>query len=60
MSVTYQPTTGPHRRLRLEPRAADGGMWRYTEVWTGCQWRTEGREPVDVLTIEREGEAADV
>ncbi|MDS0280323.1 hypothetical protein NDI85_21290 [Halomicroarcula sp. S1AR25-4] len=60
LSVTYQPATGPHRRLRLEPRAADGGMWRYTEVWTGCRWRAEGREPVDVLAIEHGGEVADV
>ncbi|GGO03747.1 hypothetical protein [Haloarcula pellucida] len=56
LEVTYQPPAGPRRRVRFEPRAADGGMWRYTDVWTGCRWRQEGCEPVDMIDVERGGE----
>lgn len=54
LTVEFTPARGPRRRVRFEPRV-DGRHWRYTEVWTGCSWREEGRELVDDVAIDAEG-----
>lgn len=36
LEVTYEDASGTTRRVRFESRSP-AGMWRITEVWTGCQ-----------------------
>jgi hypothetical protein len=44
----YKPVRGPKRRVRFEPRS-DGRWERLSEEWTGCRWRTTGREIVETV-----------
>ena len=47
----YQPERGPPRRVVFR-RRSDGHFERSTDVWTGCRWRTEGREYVEDVAVE--------
>ena len=55
VTVTFRPATGPHQRIRFEPRS-DDTHWRIEEEWTGCTWRERGREPAEDVTIEHGAE----
>lgn len=57
--LTYRPARSAPRRASFEPRTPDGYS-RVTEVWTGCKWRIEGREPVADLQVEVDGSVIDV
>lgn len=47
-----QFTTGVVRqRIRYEPRSNYDGWWRYTDVWTGCKWHVQERDPVTDLDV---------
>ncbi|GAB6878217.1 hypothetical protein JCM17823_04910 [Halorubrum gandharaense] len=49
--VTYTVAAGERRRVRYEPRTDAPGQWRIEQVWTGCTWRTVGREHVQMFEI---------
>lgn len=51
IAIRYQPPVGPARRVRYEPRS-DGLVDRFEEIWTGCQWRVQGCEPVAEVALE--------
>jgi hypothetical protein len=53
ITIRFDPAGGPPRRLRLTPNETDPEheWWLRTETWTGCSWRTEGRELVDGLYV---------
>jgi len=46
--IEYTPRSAPRRRVRYEPRGGSAAdrWWRIEAEWTGCHWRTLGREPV--------------
>jgi hypothetical protein len=50
-TFTYRPPRGPPRRVVFEPRSG-AGHWCVEQEWTGCTWRTVGREPVRDLHVE--------
>jgi len=51
--VEYSTADG-RKRVRFHPKAKDCEMWIRTEQeWTGCTWRTIGREPVtDFVAVD--------
>ncbi|QLH82443.1 hypothetical protein [Halosimplex pelagicum] len=51
ITLRYDPPQGPPRRVRYEARSPEG-YTRITEVWTGCDWRAEGSEPVTDIGVE--------
>lgn len=61
-TLAFTPESGPRRRIRFEPRGdAPAGphgpaFWRIEEEFTGCRWRTLGRESVKAIALERERE----
>jgi hypothetical protein len=53
MAYTIEYSVGTRRRkLELEPRSDGEGYWFVESEWTGCAWRTVGREPVADVTVE--------
>lgn len=52
-TVRYRPVGGPPRRHRYRPAAGTEGVeyWRLEQEWTGCTWRTVGREPVESFAV---------
>lgn len=51
--VRWDARCGPPRRVVFEPRSGGDERWtRKTEEWTGCAWRTEGREIVEHVALE--------
>jgi hypothetical protein len=58
-TVEYTPVRGSRQRVRYEPRADDTGHWRIEEAWTGCRWRTRGREPVQDVVCDHDEAAGE-
>ncbi|WP_224449314.1 hypothetical protein [Haloprofundus salilacus] len=51
VTVEYTPASAPRRRLVFESDPIAGRTLREDE-WTGCNWRTVGREPVRDVDVE--------
>ncbi len=51
--ITFTPERQAARRIRFEARSDANGWWRIDQEWTGCAWRTVGREPVANVVVER-------
>lgn len=49
--VRLDPVRGSPRRYRFEPRR-DGDWTMVDEVWTGCTWRSRGREVMASIGFE--------
>lgn len=56
-AVRYRPPQGPPRKVVFEPHS-EGFYLRRTFVWSGCNWRLEGEEPVNDVAVEGVGRAA--
>lgn len=54
-TVEFTPADGPRRRVRFYPREYDG-WWREMQLYTGCSWRTIGREVVSNVVCESDSE----
>ena len=51
-TVSYSPQGAPRQRRRYVSRDGGAGWWRVHEEWTGCVWRTIGREPIADIVVE--------
>lgn len=56
-AVAFSPGRARRRRVRYETRTDADGWWRIDEEWTGCTWRTVGREPVVDVVVKRVDDA---
>ncbi|OYR82571.1 hypothetical protein DJ84_10060 [Halorubrum ezzemoulense] len=54
LAIAYRPARQPWRQIRFEERPDADGWWLINEEWTGCSWRTVGREPVDEIFVNAE------
>lgn len=55
-TVEYTPARGSRQRVRYEPQTNSAGYWRIAEVWSGCRWRIQGREPVRDVSCDHDME----
>ena len=55
-TIEFTLARGSRRRIRYEPRFDGTGYWRICEVWNGCRWRIQGREPVRDVVCEQDSE----
>ena len=54
LAIAYRPDRQPWRQIRFEERPDADGWWLINEEWTGCSWRTVGREPVGDVRVDAE------
>jgi hypothetical protein len=51
VTIEFAPAKSVRQRLRFVDRDDGPGWWRLDEKWTGCRWRTVGREPVTEVEV---------
>ena len=54
LAIAYRPARQPWRKIQFEERSDADGWWLIEKEWTGCSWRTVGREPVDEIFVNAE------